>query len=178
MPSIRYVEMSEPDYDVISKRIRASYPNSCICWIEEVVNPSLRKAYEARRALLLSGGGGPNSEQLLFHGTSEEAVNNIAAGGFDPAYNKTSAYGKGTYFAKNASYSLNYMKSEKNGISFMFLCDVLVGNSCLGSSNMIINTSLYDSSVDNAANPTIFVTQYADGAYPKYIIAFHKNAPR
>ena len=178
MASTRYLEMSESEYDQISNRIRASYPNSCICWIEEVMNPSLRKAYEARRALLFSGGAGPNSEQLLFHGTSEEAVNNIASGGFDPTYNKASAYGKGTYFAKNASYSFNYMKSEKNGISFMLLCDVLVGNSCLGSSDMRINTSLYDSSVDNPANPTIFVTPYAVGAYPKYIIAFHKNAPK
>lgn len=175
MASTRYVEMSEPDYDMISKRIRASYPDSCISWIEEITNHSVRTAYDTRKALIFSGS---NSEQLLFHGTSEEAVNNIAAGGFDPAYNKASAYGKGTYFAKNASYSFNYMKSEKNGISFMFLCEVLVGKSCLGSSNIPINTSLYDSSVDNLANPTIFVTPYADGAYPKYIIAFHKNAPQ
>jgi len=162
--------MSEPDYDMISKRIRASYPDSCICWIEEVINPNLRKAYEERRNSM--------SEIQLFHGTSEEVVNTIAAGGFDPAYNKISAYGKGTYFAKNASYSFNYMKSEKNGISFMFLCDVLVGTSCQGSSNMNINMELYNSSVDNLANPTIFVTPYADGAYPKYIIAFHKKAQK
>lgn len=167
----RYVEMSEPIYDIISKRIRESFPQSCICWIEEIINPSLREAYEARKSKI-------GNEQQLFHGTSENAVNAIAGGGFDPSYNTVSAYGKGTYFARDASYSYNYMKTQKNGISYMFLCDVLVGRSCLGSNGAVINTEKYDSSVNSLEKPTIFVTPYADGAYPKYIIAFHKTAAK
>jgi len=164
-----YIEMSDPVYDQISKRVRQSFPNSCICWIEEVQNPILQKSYDELKLKI-------GNEKLLFHGTSEEAINSIAAGGFNPEYNKTSAYGKGTYFAEKASYSFNYMKQGRDGVAYMFLCSVLVGRMCRGSNQLVINTKNYDSAVDNVDNPTIFVSPHAAAAYPKYIISFHKNA--
>jgi hypothetical protein len=176
MSSIRYVEMSEPIYEQINKRVRNSFPNSCICWIEEVINPALREAYESRkRGIQAARKTNPNEVQF-FHGTYEGAINSIISGGFNPDYNKTSAYGKGTYFAKNASYSFSYMKPNTEGISFMFLCDVLLGVSSIGTSDATLDTKLYDSFVNQLTDPTIVVTPYADGAYPKYIIAFHKTA--
>jgi len=171
---VRYVEMSEPLYEQISKQIRESFPKSCICWIEENFNPKLLTTFEERK--FETAKLGAINQVEFFHGTTESAVNTIAAGGFDPAYNKTSAYGKGTYFAKNASYSFSYMKPNAQGISFMFLCDVIMGTQCLGSSNLIIDTTKYQSAVDRLKDPTIVVTPYADAAYPRYIIAFHKNA--
>jgi poly [ADP-ribose] polymerase 10/14/15 len=164
-----YVEMSDPVYDQISKRVRQSFPNSCICWIEEVQNPDLQKSYDELKLKI-------GNEKLLFHGTSEESINSIAAGGFNPDYNKTSAYGKGTYFAEKASYSFSYMKQGRDGVAYMFLCSVLVGRMCRGSNQLVINTENYDSAVDNIDNPSIFVSPHAAAAYPKYIISFHKNA--
>ena len=172
--TVRYVEMSEPIYNTISKRIRESYPQSCICWIEENINDRLQTAYAERKFEIAKRGD--MNEYHLFHGTSETAVNSIASGGFDPSYNKTSAYGIGTYFAKNASYSFSYMKPNKSDISFMFYCDVLLGTSCRGSASLVIDTNKYDSAVDNLVTPTIVVSPYADGALPRYIIAFHKSA--
>jgi hypothetical protein len=164
-----YVEMSDPVYDQISKRVRQSFPNSCICWIEEVQNPNLQKSYDELKLKI-------GNEKLLFHGTSEEAINSIAAGGFNPEFNKTSAYGKGTYFAEKASYSFSYMKQGRDGVAYMFLCTVLTGRMCRGSNQLVINTENYDSAVDNIDNPTIFVSPHSAAAYPKYIISFHKNA--
>ena len=164
-----YVEMSDPVYDEISKRVRQSFPNSCICWIEEVQNPELQKSYDELKLKI-------GNEKLLFHGTSEEAINSIAAGGFNPEFNKASAYGKGTYFAEKASYSFSYMKQGRDGVAYMFLCTVLTGRMCRGSNQLVINTENYDSAVDNLDNPTIFVSPHAAAAYPKYIISFHKNA--
>jgi len=164
-----YVEMSDPVYDQISKRVRQSFPNSCICWIEEVQNPDLQKSYDELKLKI-------GNEKLLFHGTSEEAINSIAAGGFNPEFNKASAYGKGTYFAEKASYSFSYMKQGRDGVAYMFLCTVLTGRMCRGSNQLVINTENYDSAVDNLDNPTIFVSPHAAAAYPKYIISFHKNA--
>ena len=168
-PKTVYVEMSDPVYDQISKRVRQSFPNSCICWIEEVQNPDLQKSYDELKLKI-------GNEKLLFHGTSEESINSIAAGGFNPDYNKTSAYGKGTYFAEKASYSFSYMKQGRDGVAYMFLCSVLVGRMCRGSNQLVINTENYDSAVDNIDNPSIFVSPHAAAAYPKYIISFHKNA--
>lgn len=172
--TIRYVEMSESIYTTISKRIHESYPSSCICWIEEITNGNLQDAFIKRKSEIIKHR--PINELQLFHGTSEDAINSISSGGFDPTYNKTSAYGLGTYFAKNASYSFSYMKPNKAGISFMFYCDVLLGTSCCGSAGLAINTEKYDSAVDTLVSPTIVVTPYPDGALPRYIIAFHKTA--
>lgn len=172
--SIRYVEMKEPIYDTISKRIRESFPNSCIVWIEENQNSFLLEAYQTRKKEIAKVTG--VNEFQWFHGTREENITKIAQGGFDPTYNRTSAYGKGTYFAKNASYSNSYMHPNKDGISFMFLCDVVMGKPCLGRSNLEIETNMYHSAVDNFNAPTILVSPFADGAYPRYIVAFHKSA--
>jgi len=173
---VRYVEMKEPIYETISARVRESFPKSCICWIEENENPVLLEAYEGRKKEIAKRPSELN-EVKFFHGTREENITSIAQGGFDPAYNKASAYGKGTYFAKNASYSQGYMIPNKEGISFMFLCDVLMGSiSPRIRANMEIDITRYDCAVDNIEKPTIVVTPHADGAYPKYIIAFHKSA--
>ena len=169
---IRYVETKESIYDIISKRVSESYPDSCVCWIEENDNLQLLESYQARKLAKQS----VNNEMLLFHGTNEENVRNIALNGFDPLCNKTSAYGKGTYFAKNASYSMNYMKPNNEGISFMFLCDVILGKMCIGSPNLKIDTYKYDSAVDRLGDPSIVVIPFKDGCYPKYIVAFHKGA--
>jgi len=172
--SVRYVEMREPIYDTISKRIRESFPNSCIVWIEENENIHLYAKYEARKKEIAKVAS--INEMQWFHGTREENITNIAMEGFDPKFNKASAYGKGTYFAKDASYSNSYMIPNSQGISFMFLCNVLMGKPCMGDSNLKIDTNLYHSAVDSLQKPTILVTPFADAAYPKYIVAFHKNA--
>ncbi len=114
-------------------------------------------------------------ERELFHGTTEMAINAIADVGFDPIYNKTSAYGKGTYFARDAKYSYNYMRPNKAEISYMFVADVIIGRMIQGSPNLTI-PSTHDTAVDSPTKPSIFVTPYRYGACPTFIIAFHKNA--
>lgn len=175
MATRTYVEMSNKEYDRLSGLVRASYPNSCIVWIEAVENPELRQLYEAQRQEVSEKHASHVEERELFHGTTEQAINAIADVGFDPAYNKTSAYGKGTYFARDAKYSYNYMKPNKDEISYMFVADVIIGRMIQGSPNLTI-PSTHDTAVDSPTKPSIFVTPYRYGAYPTFIIAFHKNA--
>jgi hypothetical protein len=163
-----FIELGDPIYDEISKKIRQSYPNACICWIESNDNPFLKEKYDLRKSNLKI-----TNEQELFHGSDIHSIDSICELGFDPTLNRTSAYGKGTYFAKHASYSKEYMKQTKMGLKFMIISDVIVGNPCLGSANLIINKNLYDSAVNSLTDPTIFVIPHIDGAYPKYIISFH-----
>jgi hypothetical protein len=170
-----YIGMENPMYDLITKKIRRSHPNSCILWIEEIVNPKLEEQYQERKENITTTRGFCE-ERLMFHGTKEDFIDVISIEGFDPTLNKTSAYGKGVYFAANASYSFNYMDIGRNDVSYMFLCNVLIGNSCIGSHGKHIDTKLYDSACNNLTKPTIIVTPYHNGSYPRYIIAFHKNA--
>jgi hypothetical protein len=157
--------------------IRKSYPNSCILYVEEIVNEELLERYQEKKTELQGLRGEHRVKELqLFHGTKHTNINSIAGFGFSKEFNKTSAYGKGTYFSTKAMYSRTYTDNDNTDVSYMFICDVLVGNCTVVTGPREINTELYDNSVDNLSNPTIYVSPYDDGCYPRYLVAFHKNA--
>jgi len=170
--SFKPVLMSDKRYDEISGLVKQSYRNSCILFIDEIENPDLESHYEDYK-FEITKKRGTVDEKLVFHGTHARLINIISEEGFDPSKNIASSYGKGTYFAKNASYSLNYMKStDKDKVSYMFLAKLAVGK-------CVLNTSRcddFDNYVDNLVSPTIFVTPHRYGAIPHYIIGFYKDA--
>lgn len=179
MVNINDIGMSDKRFDEIYDMILQSYPNACVLYIKEVVNPTLLEAYTARYEQIKAIRGNVEVKQL-FHGTSDALINIIANDGFDPTKNKTAAFGYGSYFAKNASYSSNFMRSKKSEITYMFLADVLIGK-CVNTRQFVekeepVSLFDWDNNVDNLNNPTIYTTPYASGAYPRYIIAFHKYA--
>jgi hypothetical protein len=144
-------------FDDIYEKISKSYPNSCVVWIDEVVNDNLLARYLQEKEDI-----DKYSEHQLFHGTKPQNINSILLDGFKSEYNVVSAHGKGTYFAKNASYSYNYMtkdnsKGDKHGISYMFLANVLVMNNW------------------NKING-IYVIPKDECCFPKYVVAFYKDS--
>lgn len=177
--SMKVVDMSDKKFDTISDMIQESYPDACVLYIEEVMNMTLQEAYNKRRDQIRTVRGSVEEKQL-FHGTFDNLITVIATNGFDPTKNMTSLYGYGTYFAKNAGYSMSYMRSKTSEVTYMFLADVLVGKcvTCQFIDTMFVSESLYDwdNNVDNPKSPMIYTSPYANGAYPRYIIAFHKNA--
>ncbi|XP_015267804.1 PREDICTED: poly [ADP-ribose] polymerase 11-like [Gekko japonicus] len=139
------------------------------------------------------------NEHMLFHGTSGEFVEAICIHNFDWRINGMHAavYGKGTYFARDASYSSRFCKDDmKHSSTFqihgvdlqlhmfrkhkvMFLARVLTGDYITGDSKYVRPPSkdgsfvnLYDSCVDNTWNPKIFVVFDANQIYPEYLIEF------
>ncbi len=157
--------------------IRNSYKNACILYIDEIINEELLSKYQQRKSYIEEIRGKENVfEHQLFHGTKVDCINNIATNGFMKQFNKTSAYGKGTYFSTKASYSCHYTDKDTTDISYMFICDVIVGKYTVVNGPLEINTAMYDNSVNNITLPDIYVTPYDDGAYPRYLVAFHKNA--
>ena len=176
---LRNVTMSDKRYDQISARIRQTYPNACMLWIDEIDNRNLEQEHEDLYQIILAKRpAGTVSRQELFHGTGEESIKAITQGGFKVSYNKIGAYGKGTYFSKNANYSINYARDGKEQISYMFLCSVIVGTCGSYGSLQPINTELHDNAVDNPIMPSMYITPHDYGGIPKYIIAFYKSAPQ
>ena len=123
------------------------------------------------------------NEKQLFHGTSPECVEAICKQNFDWRMHgkNATAYGRGSYFALNASYSHSYATRDTDSSQFMFLAKVLVGSYTKGESwykrppprqpsNSAID--LHDSCVDDMSNPTIFVIFDIDQCYPEYIIKY------
>ena len=91
-------------------------------------------------------------------------------------------YGRGVYFAKDASYSARdaYSPRDHNyGYKYIYLVRALTGEFTTGNSSMIApphknaaNFIEYDSVVDNVANPAIFVIFQDALVYPDYLITF------
>ena len=122
-------------------------------------------------------------EKRLFHGTSPDTVEAICKQNFDWRLHgkNATAYGEGSYFAKNASYSHAFARKDANSTQFMFVAKVLVGSYTTGHSSyrrpplkkpFDPASDLYDSCVNNQSNPTVFVVFDTDQFYPEYIIEY------
>ena len=70
--------------------------------------------------------------KLLFHGAKTVPPDQIYASetGLDMRFSRSGHYGQGIYFADNAEYSHDFCWNE-NGVFYLFLCFVLVGNSSI-----------------------------------------------
>ena len=162
-------------FDEVLDKITQTYPNACVLYIEEIIHLDLEAKYNERKEKILEARG-EVKELELFHGTSYKTIDSIIQTGFNPSRNKRSAYGVGTYFATHSAMSKLYTDMDAYGISYLFLTKVLIGNCCVGRNSLVIDTKHYDNAVDNLHKPSMYVTPYEDGALPKYLIAFHKNA--
>jgi Poly(ADP-ribose) polymerase catalytic domain len=116
-------------------------------------------------------------------------LDKILAQGFNRSFAGKNAtlYGKGVYFARDASYSAyqRYSIPDSQGTQYMLACRVVVGEYCLGKKDALTpdvrpgsDNMLFDSTVgpiktsDNMTSPSIFVTYHDAQAYPEYIIKF------
>jgi poly [ADP-ribose] polymerase 10/14/15 len=150
--------------------------------------PARWMAYNMKKAHLeakLAASGGAN-EQRVFHGGAEASIRGISRQGFIREYNHASKYGKGTYFARDMSYSASdrYSPPNANGEKFAFLARVLVGEPCVGSSEMTMPSPkpdgsglLHDSMVNRLQDPSIFVLSSGsdEHAYPEFMVRFKRN---
>jgi hypothetical protein len=170
------LSVGSKEFEEVATYITKTWKNACIMDIQRVEDHCMFDKYNVLKQSMAD----PN-ERILFHGTNEAAVNSILEFGYDPLFAKVCAYGTGVYFAADASYSYNYMPSRKDyagfDLSFMFVNSVLVGRMIQGASNTVCNVTLGDTQVDNLSRPKIFSVPRAEQAIPKYVIAFHKNAP-
>ena len=90
------------------------------------------------------------------------------------------AFGQGTYFARDARYSAQdrYSQRDANNQKYIYMCKVLVGDSEVGDSTIIVphqkpnSSDIYDSTVDNVQNPSVVVIYHDAQAYPEYLITF------
>ena len=93
------------------------------------------------------------------------------------------AYGKGVYFAVNASYSAQttYSLPDTNENKYIYLVRVLTGQYTAGHHSLIVAPPkdptknlnvLFDSVVDNVTNPSMYIVFQDAQAYPEYLIKF------
>ena len=159
-------------------------PNYTVVKIESVQNQMLYDSYwnELKKLMKLLGEEKINTD-FLFHGTKRSDVMDlIQVQGFRKEFNTIGVYGKGTYFAKNASYSVAYSCGDvSNNVYKMFCCSVIIGESHLGKREYELTTwpkkengLIYDTLVDKIDDPSIYVIHENDRAYPMFVIYFKK----
>jgi len=72
----------------------------------------------------------------LWHGSNVEVLDKILQQGFNRSFcgKNATAYGKGVYFARDASYSSSttYSVPDRSGNQYMLACRVVVGEYCRG----------------------------------------------
>jgi poly [ADP-ribose] polymerase 10/14/15 len=122
-------------------------------------------------------------KRWLWHGTNVEVMDKILQQGFNRSFcgKNATAYGKGVYFARDASYSSykTYAQPDSNGNQYIMACRVVVGEYCRGTMDALTpnirdakSQSLYDTTVglltgDTMPNPSIYVTYHDAQAYPE-----------
>ncbi|XP_038833876.1 protein mono-ADP-ribosyltransferase PARP12-like isoform X2 [Salvelinus namaycush] len=186
-PETGYKRIDLPCSSVEFKEIQGLFQNTMrgfsIHQIERIQNKALWEVFQWQRDLMKKNNRGRNvTEKQLFHGTDSKYLDAICLNNFDwriCGLNGT-AYGKGSYFARDAKYSNSYT-GQLNTRS-MFVCRVLVGDYIKGHSSYLRppskdggDTIFYDSCVDDVSNPSIFVVFEKHQVYPEYLIHYGED---
>ena len=161
--------------------------------VKRVQNVSMWQSYAVKRRLVVEReernmGKADAGDTLstierawLFHGTTEDIMPKITQQGFNRSFcgRNATMFGKGVYFARDSEYSARPQYAEPNaaGVQHMFLVRVVVGEYCMGVRDALtpeVRTGhlLYDSTVNDMHNPSIFVTYHDAQAYPEYMVEF------
>ncbi|XP_028264306.1 protein mono-ADP-ribosyltransferase PARP12 [Parambassis ranga] len=169
------------DYKSIETLFQRTMPTSRINSIQRIQNPSLWKVFQWQEEQMKKKNGGNSINRLyLFHGTEESLIEAICEQNFDWRMCGVhgTAYGKGSYFARDASYSDRYARAKGRPNKIVFVALVLVGEYTKGNSAYARppskgpGTMLYDSCVDNQSNPSIYVIFEKHQIYPEYVINY------
>ncbi|NXE40178.1 PAR12 polymerase, partial [Ptilorrhoa leucosticta] len=185
LPDLGYKEVVisnlTPEYNEIKQLFHQTMKNYSILEIQRIQNPSLWKVFQWQKEKMKKENGGKEvQEKLLFHGTDVISMKTICTQNFDwriCGSNGTN-YGKGIYFARDASYSHTYCQATQQGY-LMFVARVLVGDYVKGSAAYVRPPRkcadrlwFYDSCVDDELNPSVFVIFEKHQIYPEYIIQY------
>ena len=175
--------------DVAASFMRTMQAGVRIVSIERVQNVSLWRSYDVWLKNIVSREKEQDESRpesrfervCLFHGCRPDVVPKIVEQGFNRSFcgRNATVYGKGVYFARDASYSAlrRYSTPDAHGHQHIFACRVVVGEYCLGKCDALTpdersGNTLYDSTVDDLRSPSIFVTYHDAQAYPEFLIKF------
>ncbi|XP_056373931.1 protein mono-ADP-ribosyltransferase PARP12-like isoform X2 [Hyla sarda] len=145
-------------------------------------NPSLWQVFQWQKEQMKKINQGQEVKEMrLFHGTDTAHIVAICNQNFDWRLCGThgTAYGQGSYFARDASYAHKYSSKAPDGTQSMFVARVLVGDFTIGNQQMKrppqrpgSTTEYYDSCVDNITDPSIFVVFEKHQIFPEYLLEY------
>ncbi|XP_069972796.1 protein mono-ADP-ribosyltransferase PARP12-like [Penaeus vannamei] len=149
--------------------------------IQRNQNLHLWKAFQLRKEDMITQYGDEASVKMtdLFHGTNPDIVSNICKENFDFRLHGERTghiWGKGLYFGNDITYCYNNCSHDTAGLKYLFVAKVLVGTITVGAKDLRrpplnpATNELFDTTVDNETQPTIFVKYDKQEYYPYYLI--------
>ena len=179
-------ELESEEYDRIAGRFLQTMPHSEILRIERIQNKPLWTKYLQCSQHMLEYNDAILGEQVLFHGSRTTDPEEIYSGdsSFDMRFSADGMWGKGNYFAVNASYSDGYAYHSKNGLKKMLVAWVLTGVSYHCAPQRYTKPPLrvtrggggiqrrYDSVSGVTGGSKVFITYENNRAYPAYLITY------
>ncbi|XP_051546598.1 protein mono-ADP-ribosyltransferase PARP12-like [Myxocyprinus asiaticus] len=174
------LQTTDGEYSEIKRLFKTTMSGFKILRIERIQNKALWEVFQWQMDRMKKNNGGRDvAEKKLFHGTDPKHVDVICQDNFDWRICGThgTAYGKGSYFARDANYAHKY--TVDSGTRSMFVCRVLVGDYTKGHSRYLRppskdggDTIFYDSCVNDICNPSKFVVFEKHQIYPEYLIEY------
>ena len=176
------------EYERIAGRFLQTLPHSEILRIDRIQNKPLWTKYYHCSQHMLEYNDAILGEQVLFHGSSGTDPKEIYSGdsSFDMRFSANGMWGRGNYFAVNASYSNSYAYHSANGVKKMLVAWVLTGVSyhCtpqhytkppvipIGTQGRGGIQRRYDSVSGVTGGSKVFITYENNRAYPAYLITY------
>ena len=181
----------DEEYKIVAQSFKKSLLNQIVS-IKKVQNNELYQSYQEslsrckklkeKNGMILNGE--ENYELLLWHGTGntdpEELIDRKTAG-LSTQYAKDSCmWGRGIYFAENASYSFNYRFLKKN-TAYLLLCKVFVGETIKLNPDQSLKEPpykdkdkkiSYDSVQGETGGSIIYILYENNRNYPCYLVEF------
>ncbi len=168
-PQLQYVILSsnQEKYQEIAKRFKETLSYTIIR-IERNMNPILKRKFDQCSQQLSC-----QNIKYLFHGSSNQAYDNILNTGFDCQYASPSGLlGKGIYFAEDASYSHIYGRITNTNIgqiNHLLYCPVNLGRTCQGHTGLIECPNGFDAVHSDHRTYAVFANYQG---LPEYIIYY------
>ncbi|XP_022344604.2 E3 ubiquitin-protein ligase MIB1-like isoform X2 [Crassostrea virginica] len=165
------------EFSTVSSMIENGLSNAVVKEVIRVQNEYLWQIYSVtKNKFIKKYGRGNENEIKLLHGTKPENVFKICDENFDfkiAGENLSPMYGKGVYFAMEASLSDHYSpRDEKDGLKYVLMARVLAGKMATGSPELRKPPADFDCTVDYPSKPRIYCVFDYNQLYPEYIIKY------
>ena len=178
------------EYDRVVDDFKQTLPNATILRVQRIQNMVVWERYFHCSRMMARVAHPVLGEKLLFHGTKDNDPKLIYEGteGFDMRFSAQGMWGRGNYFAVNASYSNGYAFDAGDGIRKMFAAWVLTGRSYHMKESKRSLTKppflkehsrsdtdirrCYDSVYGTTGGTPVYITYDNEHAYPAYLITY------
>lgn len=184
-------DVDADEYERVCSRFQQTMPHVELLKIERIQNKPAWRMYQDHCCQMLEHGNGVLGEKLLFHGSGKTNPEKIYAGrsSFDPMYSNDGMWGRGCYFAENASYSdgFSWHLNTSSGASIrkVLVACVLTGMSITSVPRHFKEPperperrggiiQRYDSVNGVTWGSKVYITYKYNKAYPAYLITYRK----